>query len=328
MTLLVGVDGGATKTQVVLAAGDSGDRDEALLGEGIAGPTNVQVVGADAAADNLAAALRAALASVPQEKTPTLRMTLGVAGLDSPNDIPPLRAAVNRALSRLSVCASWIAVNDAVIAWAGALAGQPGGIVISGTGAAALAVSRSREIFHADGLGHWLGDDGSGFAIGRAGLRAAVRGLEERGPETSLAAALAQQVGDDIAGWAARLVEEPAAAHRAMVDFAPRVIAAAEKGDGVALAILTDAGRALAESGASVLRRAALGQDAPLATVGSLFVHAPPLREAFCARMAALLPGCQVIRPRKQPAEGALLLAQSPALLPQDLLSVAGETES
>lgn len=322
MKLLAGVDGGATKTRVVIA-----DQNGAPLGEGAAGPTNVQVVGVETAADNLAAALRAALASTPYHAFPALRLTLGVAGLDGPNDAPSVAAFITQALSRLHVRASWVAVNDAVIAWAGALDGEPGGIVISGSGAAAVAVNREGQIFHADGLGHWLGDDGSGFAIGRAGARAAARALEDRGPRTLLSESLLIHAGEPLAAWAARLVEDDGLAHRSLADFAPCVVDAAAKGDTIAHAILTDAGNALAASGASVLRRAGL-RAGQVATVGSLFLHAPPLREAFCRAIARLLPDCQVIWPHKQPVEGALLLARSPALLPQDLLSVAGETES
>lgn len=322
MKLWLGVDGGATKTRVVVA-----DATGKPLAEGLAGPTNVQVVGINAAATNLAAALRAALADAPRTSSPTLRLTLGLAGLDGANDVPSVGAFITQALSRLNVRASWVAVNDAVIAWAGALDGQPGGIVISGSGAAGLAVNAQGALFHADGLGHWLGDEGSGFAVGRTGARAAARGQEGRGPQTLLSGLLVTHAGEPMAAWAARLVEDDELAYRALTDFAPRVVEAATEGDAVATAILADAGRSLAETGASVVRRAGLGAGSAVATAGSLFVHAPPLREAFSTAMADLCPGCQVIWPRTQPAEGALLLACSPALLPQNVRTVAGTSE-
>lgn len=317
MEILIGVDGGATKTRVVI-----GDQRGQPLAEGSAGPTNFQVVGVDQAGVNLAAALQAALDSLAQPRPLSARMVVGLAGLDSPNDLPMIRALVTDALEQCTLSGSWQAVNDAVIAWAGALGGEVGGIVISGSGAASLAVNEEGELFHADGLGHWLGDAGSGFEIGRTGLRAAVAAWEGRGPETGLVEPLLAAAAGDVNGWAARLTEDGSLAHWEMTGFVPQVVGAAQAGDAVALAILEEAGRALADTGASVLRRAGLAESSTLATVGSLFTHAEPLREAFCGRIAIVLPGCQIIWPRLQPAEGALLLARRPALLPKNVLAL------
>ncbi|MGB5048837.1 MAG: BadF/BadG/BcrA/BcrD ATPase family protein [Caldilineaceae bacterium] len=323
--IFVGVDGGATKTRVVV-----GDGDGTVLAEGTGGPTNFQVVGTSQAGANLASALTAAMTSISPAAchTPRVaRMTVGMAGLDSAADVPPIRTLLEQALAACGLETDWQVVNDAVIAWAGALGGQAGGIVISGSGAAALAVNSRRQLFHADGLGHWLGDDGSGFEIGRNGLRAAVRAQEGRGPETLLVGPLLRLCGGNVSQWAARLTADGALAHREMAQFAPEVVQAAAAADPVALAVLIDAGRALAETAGSVLRRAGLADavsndPAPVATIGSLFVHAKPLRAAFCGKMTALLPNCQVIWPRQQPAEGALILARSPDLLPENVLAV------
>lgn len=321
MQLLIGIDGGATKTRVVIE-----DLAGTTLAEDSAGPTNYQVVGVEQAGANLAAALQAALDSLPRPRLLSARMVVGLAGLDSPNDIPMIRALVTDALAQCPLSASWLAVNDAVIAWAGALGGEAGGIVISGSGAAALAVNPQGEIFHADGLGHWLGDEGSGFEIGRNGLRAAVRAWQGRGPATGLVAPMLAVAGGDVNGWAARLTEDGGLAHREMNRFVPPVVEAAQAGDAVSLAILNRAGRALAETGASVLGRAGLAETSTVATIGSLFAHAKPLRSAFCGRIEEILPGCQVIWPRMQPAEGALLLARRPEIVPQNALAVTDAT--
>lgn len=317
MEILIGIDGGATKTRVVI-----GGLDGTTLAEGSAGPTNYQVVGVEQAGANLAAALQAALDLLPQPRPSAARMVMGLAGLDSENDIPMVRATVASALEQCPIAASWQAVNDAVIAWAGALGGTAGGIVISGSGAAGLAVNEEGELFHADGLGHWLGDAGSGFEIGRNGLRAAVAAWEGRGPKTRLVESLLAAAAGDVNGWAARLTEDGSLAHREMTGFVPQVVAAAQAGDAVALSILHEAGRALAETAASVLGRANLGAQPTLATVGSLFVHAAPLRDAFCGRIENVLPGCRIIWPRLQPAEGALILAHRPDLLPKNVLAL------
>lgn len=318
--LFVGVDGGATKTRVVI-----GDQKGDLLAEGSAGATNFQVVGVERATANLSSALASALALAPAAGNSAFlgQVVVGIAGLDSPDDVPPIFSVVSHALAGCGISADWQVVNDAVIAWAGALGGEAGGIVISGSGAAALAVNGRGEVSRADGLGHWLGDEGSGFEIGRNGLRAALRALEGRGPQTALAAQLQSLAGGEIENWVTRLTVTEGLAHKTLTGFAPAVVEAGCQGDGVALGILVEAGAALAATASGVLRQAGLTERPLLATVGSLFAHAQPLRDVFCRAMTDRLPGCQVIWPRLQPAEGALLLARRPELLPSGVLAVA-----
>jgi len=76
--------------------------------------------------------------------------------------------------------------SDAVIAHAGALNGEPGVVLIAGTGVVALAIGADGELRTADGWGPWLGDEGGGAWIGAAGLRAALRAHDGRGPSTTL----------------------------------------------------------------------------------------------------------------------------------------------
>ena len=80
--------------------------------------------------------------------------------------------------------------NDAVTAHLGALGGEPGAVIVAGTGAIALAVGRRRRWARADGWGTLLGDDGGGYWIGRAGLalRAARRTTAARGSPDAAAA--------------------------------------------------------------------------------------------------------------------------------------------
>jgi N-acetylglucosamine kinase-like BadF-type ATPase len=73
-----------------------------------------------------------------------------------------------------------LVTNDAVTAHLGALGGEPGVVVVAGTGAIALAVRADGATARADGYGSRLGDDGGGHWIGRAGLAAALRAADGR----------------------------------------------------------------------------------------------------------------------------------------------------
>ena len=142
--------------------------------------------------------------------------------------------------------------SDAVTAHAGALDGKPGVVLIAGTGVVALAIGALRT---ADGWGPWLGDEGGGAWIGTAGLRAALRALDGRGPSTALIDAAGTRFGPPKT-WPAQLTDAAA-----LASFAPDVLAAED--DAVALAIVS----AAAESLAATARAAG---DGPVALVGGL----------------------------------------------------------
>lgn len=318
MPLFVGIDGGATKTHVVISDGQ-GRRH----GEGRAGASNYQIVGPSTAAHHLATAISAALGSANPAQV--AGVVGGFAGLDGPGDYAAVAAFMTEAMESVGVVAPWWAVNDGVVAWAGALALQPGAIVVSGSGAIAFAVNASGASAHSDGLGHWLGDEGSGFDIGQRGLRAAMRALENRGPATPLAERVVRRHGEGEAldSWLSTLngalVDE---AHAQIADFARDVVEVADKGDAVAQAILKEAGIALAQTTASALHRVKLTEAPRIATVGSLFVHSPLLRDFFGQALREQLPEASIHWPQKQPAEGAALLARQPEAMPQGVVGV------
>ncbi|MGH8823598.1 MAG: BadF/BadG/BcrA/BcrD ATPase family protein, partial [Jiangellaceae bacterium] len=89
---------------------------------------------------------------------------------------PDAAAELAAALARAFVGSDEIVVTgDVVIAHSGALDGAPGVVVVAGTGAVAFAVDARGRPAVVGGDGYLVGDAGSGFAVGRAGLAAALR---------------------------------------------------------------------------------------------------------------------------------------------------------
>jgi N-acetylglucosamine kinase-like BadF-type ATPase len=325
--IYVGIDGGATKTHGVAT-----DEEGRVLCQATVGPSNYQVVGLELAQRH-ACQLLADLVSGLWDGATLSALVAGVAGLDGPQDQEPFRQIFSAALApveaRMAEDFGWRVVNDATGAWAGALQGRPGGIVISGSGAIALAVNAAGEVFRSDGWGYWIGDEGSGFEIGRRGMRAGVRVAEGRGPETALWPALRRYIEElGATSWQHWLTElnGRAEAHGLIARFAPAVTQAGAEGDEIAGQILAQAGTALGITGASALCMAGLAQEGTIATVGSLFTHSPLVRQAFVDELARQLPGASVIWPQLSPAEGAALLARQPHLVPRGSLEVVGST--
>ncbi|HEV7122936.1 MAG TPA: BadF/BadG/BcrA/BcrD ATPase family protein [Rhodanobacter sp.] len=187
--------------------------------------------------------------------------------------------------------------SDAITSHAGALAGAPGVVLAAGTGAVVVAIGAAGQFQRVDGWGPWLGDEGSGAWLGRAGLRAAARAYDGRGPATRLQAAAQAQFGA-IGTLAVRLSADPNPA-RTVAAFAPAVAAAARQGDEVAAHMLHDAAMALADSilaGAAILNETGM---VPVVILGGLTkmgtVLLDPLLEALSRGEAGL---------RVQPAKG------------------------
>jgi N-acetylglucosamine kinase-like BadF-type ATPase len=84
-------------------------------------------------------------------------------------------------LARRFATNSIVLASDITTSHAGALGGAPGVVVAAGTGAAALALDQEGRSAICDGWGYLLGDEGSGYAIGRAGLASALREHDGRG---------------------------------------------------------------------------------------------------------------------------------------------------
>jgi glucosamine kinase len=287
--LFLGVDGGATRCRARLR-----DADGRALAEAVGAAANIHVDFAAAVAAMRAVVDEAlAKAGLADGDRGTVAMGLGLAGFKQGSDQTRVAAAFPG--FRL-VCAA----NDATTACIGAHAGADGGLVIAGTGSAAIArVGPTETII--GGRGFALGDDGSGSHIGLDALRAAMRAFDGLQPASALTDdMLAQFGGDPVAmmNWAREAKPGDFGA------FAPRVFEHAARRDPIALAIVNAAARAI---GALTLGIVALGAER-VALVGGVGEAMRPYFEPDVA--ARLSP------PLYDPTDGAILLVGG-AVAPQ-----------
>lgn len=280
--LFVGVDGGATRCRARVR--DEGGR---ALAEASGAAANVHVDFARAVAV-IRAVVGEALGKAGLGDAETNRVALGL-GLAGVND----RIDAERVETAFPGYARVRAANDASTACIGAHAGADGGLVIAGTGSAAIARVAGRETI-VGGRGFVLGDDGSGAHIGLDALRAAIRSYDGLGPESALTREILGRFGTDaveLVRWAR------AAAPGDYGAYAPLVFERAAHGDPVALAIVERAARGI---GGLALRAAALGA-ARVALVGGV---GEALRPWLAPEVAQLL-----TRPVHDATDGAILMA-------------------
>lgn len=215
-------------------------------------------------------------------------------------------------------------VADLVTAHAGALAGTPGVVLLAGTGAGALAVDGTGRQARVDGWGHLLGDAGGGFAVGRAGLDAALRHHDGRGGSAELARR-ARRRFDDLDGLAARL-HRSVDAVRTVAGFAVDVAAAARAGDATAERIWQDAATELADTAAAAARRAFGEKPVRVSWAGGLFAAGRMLLTPLRRALATAHPAARLVSPAGDALDGAARLARAPRSCPHLLTSSPAAT--
>lgn len=299
--VVLGIDGGGTKTRCLVA-----DLAGQVLGEGLAGPANHHAVGVAGAAAAVMGAAQGALAAAGFALDDVGAVCAGLAGAGTVESQAAIAASLSfPAGTKVQV------VPDARIALAGALGGKPGVTVISGTGSIAFGVDARGQTLRAGGWGFMLGDEGSGYDIGRRAIAAALAVLDGAGPATSLGPTICEAWGlERIEQVVPRVYGDVAAAKTQIAALVPRVIAVAAEGDAVAASLLAGAGRDLGALAAAVVRRLALpaSVEALVAVTGGVLSGCAPVREAFRAALAELAPGARLIESEGGPAEGAVLM--------------------
>jgi len=181
--LVLGGDIGGTSTRILVVdrAGQTWGRGAAAGGNPTSHP--------DSAAAALEEALAKALAAV--DGSAVRAAVVGLAG-GGALLAPDVRERLTRAWSQSGVAANPTYVPDLDVAFASGTAEADGTVLIAGTGAAAGAVRGRRAVRTAGGHGWLLGDEGSGFWLGREAVRATLRALEVAQPPGPLAASVLQ----------------------------------------------------------------------------------------------------------------------------------------
>lgn len=184
MSTVLGIDAGGTTTRCVWL-----DETGRCLGHSKAGPGNPLSAGPQVALESLTEAIGVAMAdSVADPPEVILLSMAGGSGLDQVRTFDELRHRIGFN-PRISVDA------DLIAAYFSARVEPEGLLLLAGTGAVAGRIENSRLVQVSDGLGWLIGDEGSGFWIGREVVLAAVRAMDGRGPATALSELLGAELG-------------------------------------------------------------------------------------------------------------------------------------
>jgi N-acetylglucosamine kinase-like BadF-type ATPase len=295
---VLGIDAGGTKTVCQLADGAG-----TILAESRGPGANLQAAGELQVEKVLHDVMEEAIG---ERDIRPAAICLGIAGVDREDDA----AIVRGIMKRIGFKARVVVVNDALVALEAGVPGAPGVVIIAGTGSIAYGRNEAGEAARAGGWGYVLGDEGSGYWIGRAALRAVLRESDQRGPKTALTPLLLRHFGVTQAQSLLHEVYHSNLRPSAIGSLAQCVQQAFSAGDEVAIGILRAAADELEGSGMSVARRLGLiGKPFTFVLSGGIFRAVPWLRDELQRRLPVASPQSVAVLLDREPAFGAVTLA-------------------
>jgi glucosamine kinase len=297
--VVVGIDAGGTKTVCRLA-----DARGRVLAEARGPGANLQ----NAGELEVERVLHQVLTEVLVGDDWPAAVCLGIAGVDRATDA----AIVGKILRRIAPRSRVVVVNDALVALEAGVPGAPGVVLIAGTGSIAYGRNREGWAARAGGWGYLLGDEGSGYWLGRQALRAVVRSADGRGPHTLLTARVLTHFGIARTQDLVREIYDGSFAPATVAAVASQVEGAAEDGDEIALHLIDTGARELGLAALSVCTRLKLSRG-PVVLAGGMFTAAPRLRQRVVSHLTGRSAGMVVTPLEGPPVAGAVSLALAEA---------------
>lgn len=295
--LLLGVDGGGTKTDVMLA-----DSRGVELATARTTGTNHETIGAEQVAAKLGEAIGQVLTSVGATSADVRVAVFGLAGIDWPADV----TTIGDALRSIGLGGTTLVLNDSDVALRAGCS-RPWGLVSNvGTGAVTAGINRAGDRFRTMAIG--FGEPSGASTIVRSVLDAVAAEYHGSGPATALTPVVLEHLG------CTSVPELFEALTRGRVTVgsrhAPLLDRGVEQGDAVALELLTRLAHAHADMVEAVARQLAMvDDDFEVVLSGGVHQASAPFRAAFAARVVEQCPAARPTLLAVPPVRGAIQLA-------------------
>lgn len=299
--LIIGVDGGGTKTEAVLAALDEQGQAH-IIGQGESGPSNMRLAGHEQALTSLDEAVSAALGDRVADVA-----VLALAG----STFADVQDAIRGWVENRGICRQLEITSDAAPVLA---AGTPDGwgvALVVGTGTVAIGVDPDGRWITKGGWGHWYGDKGSGYDLGRQALAAISEAEDGMGPETVLSEAMRAYFGLENPRLIIQELYRRGNVRAQVAAAAPVVLEAAREDDIVAIRIVEAAISELMRLVTAVTCDLELDEPYPLALAGGVICHHAGYRERLVTGLKAINPPPGPVTPVPQPVMGCIRIGQA-----------------
>lgn len=302
MDYVIGIDGGGTKTHLAAAG-----RNMNILFQAYGGGSGLTSIPAEQVRANLLQLLDRFLQESGLSLSNCRCVCLGSAGAGRQQAREALEAILKEPLGPIPV----FVVPDSMGALAGGLEGGAGLLIISGTGSICYGRNAQGKTARTGGWGHLMGDEGSGYDIGRQILRRVARAADGRDRPTLLTQLVQEHFQvSDIASLPDLLYRENWEKSR-IASLAFLCGEAYRKGDQTAFDIMREAAAALAGLAAAVAKQLweAGAENIPCVCAGSLLEKSENLKKLLQQELDILHPGIALLSPAHSAAWGCAALA-------------------
>lgn len=303
MSYLIGIDGGGTKTHAVLT-NLNGEK----LFECFGGPSNFLILGTGKVSETILELLDSCNNYLNISYNDISFVLLGTTGAGRRSDAELLENDFQSYLTSKNISIKNFRVeSDARIALEGAFSGNPGSILIAGTGSIMFGKDRDGNIHRVGGFGRYIGDEGSGYSIGKKALTAVAKNFDGRGEKTILSELLAKKCG--IAS-SEKLITEVYKNNFDVASVTPLVLQAAETKDETAVQIIQS------ETDELILHLKAMEEKInedvlSVAFIGGILSSKNVYSDLFTTKINTQIPNCRIKLPDYPPEYGAILMAQT-----------------
>lgn len=302
MKYIIGIDGGGTKTDC--AAADPGGN---ILFETKGDPSNFLIGGTEKVAESILDLINKCKSSLSFEYSDIEAVLIGTAGAGRKSDAEKLEKSFTEYTKDKGIgFKKFIVESDARIALEGAFSGMSGVILIAGTGSIIVGKDLNGNIHRVGGFGRLIGDEGSGYSIGRKGLNAVSKQFDGRGKSTLISKYLEDKFEINSAE---KLITEIYRNNFDIASFAPVVISAAERNDETALKILDEELREISGFVSSIQQKLKVTKF-KLSLIGSLITKDNFYSRKLKEKIMNEFPGIKIEPPQNSPVMGAILMAK------------------
>jgi N-acetylglucosamine kinase-like BadF-type ATPase len=302
MSYIIGIDGGGTKTHCLLTKLDG-----SVLHECYSGPSNFLIQGIEPVSEILFKLVKSCIDNANINQDEIKIVLLGTTGAGRRSDAERLECGFTDYLSKQKSKLNFFKVeSDARIALEGAFSGKPGSILIAGTGSIMFGKDAQGNVHRVGGFGRYLGDEGSGYMLGKKGLIAVSKQFDGRGNKTLISVLLKEKFKIDSPE---NLITEIYKNNFDIASAAPLVIEAAERKDKLSLKIIEDETDELLLH-ISTMYKKVNEKILYTAFIGGIITHKNIYSETLRKKICEELPNVAIKDAENSPAMGAVLMAK------------------
>ena len=302
MNYLIGIDGGGTKTHCIITNLD-GEKFYECYGS----PSNFLIHGTQKVSHTILDLVKESARNLKINTNEISAVFLGTAGAGRRSDAERLENDFKIISEKQNIyLKNFFVDSDARIALEAAFTGKPGSILIAGTGSIMFGKDRDGVIHRVGGFGRFIGDEGSGFCLGKKGLIAVAKSFDGRGKKTLLTDLVSEKFKINSPE---NLITEIYKNNFDIASVAPVVLEAANQKDKIALKIIDEETNLLVEH-IKAMKLKIKEKTLMISFIGGVLSNTNIYSKLFRKKVQLKFADVKIKLPEHDPVFGAILMAK------------------